>query len=331
MTNTGSFTRSSDKDQRDKRDQRGSKSFMSAKEKDYIAYKMEAVMKTEKKEIDYGDILEGKKITYDLSKQKKDFKLVFGKQTKRSRKWQRKSMNTATEWMSHETMISELLDLVAILKCIDLDEEGFREMEENGCEYFESSFPEIANCKELPLFLSGYFSVVSDSAKNKVFNFLIKNFDQIKNYSEFTSFLKSIDFKMNLENLGNKSDVNNLWSTENGYFFGKYLLEIDPENYRVLYDSFIKAPNYDSFIKAPNNFVKGNDSVKSDTIKRDSVKGGDTIKRDSVKGGDTIKRDSVKGGGDLNKNNGRTVFASSLSKFASKIEKQEIAKKMNGP
>lgn len=53
---------------------------MSQKEKDYIANCQEKNVRSQRSEIDYGKILAGEKIDYDISDEKRDFKNVFGKQ-----------------------------------------------------------------------------------------------------------------------------------------------------------------------------------------------------------------------------------------------------------
>lgn len=198
---------------------------MNDKEKKYVAYCFSKNSAFSKTNIDYERIFNEEEISYDLQESKKEDKQKFGKSTKRSRKWLRKSSNTETGFLEHKIIVSELMEMVSILKCIILDEENTNDMENTICSYFTSSFDNIICYEKIFDFLESYFAVISEGKKSFVVDFLIKKYPKVGLTSRFHRFLSTKCMDAIISPTTTIDD--DLWNSENGIVVGIHLLKRD--------------------------------------------------------------------------------------------------------
>lgn len=210
------------------------RALMNEKEKKYVSTCFRKNVLYKKGAVDFERIFNDEKIVYDFQNVQRNAEEKFGKQTKRSRKFLRKSASTESDFMTEQFIVVELLEMVSLIKFIVFDEENLEEMENAIVDYFTNNFKKIINLSKTFVFLNLYFSVASSNHKNKILKFMIENIVCIDMHKKLYEFLKKQNSANNLE-----IDIPvNIFEKHSGYTVVIYLLRSDLYKNK-LYDLFL--------------------------------------------------------------------------------------------
>ncbi|KAI5173384.1 hypothetical protein PAEPH01_1934 [Pancytospora epiphaga] len=217
---------------------------MNEKEKNYVAYCFSRLAGQKSSSIDFGQVLAGNKITYDLRSTKQEVIIKFGKIVKRSKKWIRPSVGTETTFLEDRMILSELFEMLSILKCIVLDDENIEAMEDAIYTRFYEEFSKIINKSKTFLFLTELFDQCSKKMKNKILDLLVENVDIITEIEGLAEFLGPVALEITE---CQELKFNKLWRTTSGYVIGLCFLDnhsfIEPISASFI-DSDILVVNY---------------------------------------------------------------------------------------
>ena len=211
---------------------------MSQKEKDYIASCFNKSANSAKTELNYEDILEGKKIEYDLKEDKREFKIIFGKAYRRSRKHLRPSSNTQSDFLEKDLLIAQLYETLSILKYLEIDNESFQEIESSIAIHFKTNFHHIINNSKIYNFLSQFFQICSEPTKVEVMAQFYKMPGAFENCEKLFNFLDSnLKIIPVTRNFVSKS----LWLSNSGCLLALFLLLKDQSLFTGIYQTFINS------------------------------------------------------------------------------------------
>lgn len=223
---------------------------MSQKEKDYVSFCFNRNVKAHKTDIDYEMVFNGQKIEYSLLEGRKEFKKIFGKQDKRSRKWLRPSSSTSTMFLEQKLMVCELFEIVSIMKFVNMDAESMSKIENSALLYFRDCFGAIINIPKTFWFLEEFFGVCSEDARKRVVEILFQECDGIKEDKALFEFLDK-----NIDKIPASEDLisSNIWSCASGYVLGLFLILKDEKLARPVFQSFMESQisdcrNLDKFV-----------------------------------------------------------------------------------
>lgn len=223
-------------------------SLMTEKEKSYVSLCFNKNIRVSSANIALDKIFRGEKITVDMQNSKKEIKRVFGKLGKRSKKWQRPSVNSDTSFMNVRSIISDLFDTNMILKYVTLDEEAKEELEESSILYFSEHLQEISIEPKIYSFIKDFLNICSDKSKNNILKIICQHITAFNQDLLLISF-KNISEEKKLDLKFEVSDV--LWQSEIGYTFGIFLIQNSLKIAENLLESFIT-----SNVKVEKSFYK---------------------------------------------------------------------------
>lgn len=211
---------------------------MSQKEKDYIASCFNKAATSAKTELNYEDIINGHKIEYDLKEDKREFKLIFGKSYRRSRKHLRPSSNTESNFLSADLLIVQLYETLFILKYLKIDSQDFKEIENSISVHFQNNFRQIANNSKFFDFLSKFFTICSEKTKFDTVKQFYLNSDVFNDCEGLFSFL---DSNMAVIPVSHHFISNSLWKSNSGCLMALFLLLKDQRLFEKIYQAFIAS------------------------------------------------------------------------------------------
>lgn len=211
---------------------------MSQKEKDYIASCFNRTANSLKSDINYEDILNGNKIEYDLKEATREFKMIFGKAYRRSRKHFRPSSSSETSFIENGLLITQLYETLSILKYLKIDNESFNEIENSIAVHLKNNFKLVINNPKIYEFLDQFISICSEPTKIDIMAQFYKNSACVIESEMLFNFLDK-----NLKNISvNSSFVSKaLWSSNSGCLLGLFLLLKDQSLFNKIFQAFIAS------------------------------------------------------------------------------------------
>ena len=164
---------------------------MNEKEKRYIAHCFSKNANMAREGIDYERIFNGGRVSCDFlaGDETKTHEEKFGKRMRRSRRWEREAVSTQAPFEDARLALSELWELLVILKWVELDSESTQELERTMKKQFEQQFSRICGDVDFFGFTSEYFAVGSEAAKGDLLTTLCLHSDKISNADSLYRFL----------------------------------------------------------------------------------------------------------------------------------------------
>lgn len=204
----------------------GAQCLMTPKEKSYVAYCFSKIANLKGPSIDYEKIYYGEKVQYDLKKNKREIANAFGKQNRRSKKWTRPAANSTSSFMGARIVVSELLEINAVLKHIYLDDENKQEMERAAYAYLESQFEEIMNANKFFGFLGEFWELSTMETREKIVCLIIKFHVLVESVDELYAFLANIA----TDQLAiSRAPLDQLFSSDGGYVIALWMLQCEDQ------------------------------------------------------------------------------------------------------
>lgn len=211
---------------------------MSQKEKDYIAFCFNRSFNSLKTDVDYGLVLAGEKIEYDLKQDKREIKTIFGKHFKRSRKCLRVSANTQTSFLADELLVSQFLEIFTILKYVVLDAQSSAEIEGNIVSYFDEYFGVLGNSPKVYALLSDALGILSAASQVELMRSFFVNCNKVRDADALFEFLDKCLAKLPASD----SFIHDgLWKSSAGCLLGLFLILKDQKHLTKIFDSFISS------------------------------------------------------------------------------------------
>lgn len=211
---------------------------MSQKEKDYIASVFNKGIASQRTEVDYYKILNGEKIDYDFQDTKKEFKFLFGKTYRRSRKHFRPSVNTDSSFLQRKLLLIQLYDILYILKYINVDEETLLQIEKSVVSYLKDNFTYLVKEPKIYEFLTQFFAIASSPIKKETTLLFYQNSSAITKTNLLFKFLDSnvtaIETDVSMLN-------KDIWSSNSGTLLGFFLLLKDYSKFNQVLKSFLTS------------------------------------------------------------------------------------------
>lgn len=211
---------------------------MSLKEKDYIAFCFNKSFNSLKTDIDYGLVLDNKKIDYDSKQAKKEIKTIFGKSYRKSRKHLRESANSKTSFLENDLLITQFFEIFTVLKYVELDLESKLEIEQNLISYFTEYLQILCNNEKMFNFLGKSLNLLSDSKKTEMIKLIFINSKSLTNTEILFKFL---DANVNALPIDESFINDGLWSSNSGYLLGLFILLKNQDFLNKIVESFLKS------------------------------------------------------------------------------------------
>lgn len=232
---------------------------MSQKEKEYVEMCFKRSFNVCKTEIDYGAILDGQKTAYEAKKDKKEKKILFGRNFRKSKKHFRESCNTETDFLDRELHCIQFYEILAIFKYIDLDTESLAEIEENIIDDFNDNFEVLISNEKTFQVIEEFIPLLSEKGLMNFVKIMFYNCQKIRNSDLLFKLLDS-----NIDKIpADESFINNsLWTCSAGYILGIFLLLKDQDIVEKILDSFIcsdsvECPFREKFITLLKSLCNG--------------------------------------------------------------------------
>lgn len=194
---------------------------MSQKEKDYIAFCFNRSYNSLKTDIDYGLILDGKRVDYDFKQGKREIKTIFGKRFKKSRKYARVSANTKTPFLEDCMLVSQFFEILAVLTYVKLDMQSTAEIEDSAISHFGEHLHILCNSPKTFDFLGSFLDILPEPKQADVMRRLFTDCHKLGNDALLFNFLDRNISKIPVD----ESFVNSgLWSCNAGCLLGLFLI-----------------------------------------------------------------------------------------------------------
>lgn len=216
--------------------------FMSQKEKDYLQFCFQRNSRQDKTGILYANFLAGEKVSYEFSA-KKEVKQVFGKQMRRSRKWQRPSVSSENPFCASDIILADLLGINSLLTSIDLNQEGKTEIEDSAIAYFQQNVSNILPLPKCATFIVGFLKICNLTNREQMLNTIFSNSGLVQSESSYDELL-NIQLACNNEL---RADLSFLWNSACGNIFGSIILKnnlISPRTILASLDTATGMPKY---------------------------------------------------------------------------------------
>lgn len=249
---------------------------MSNKEKIYVSNVLTKTINC--CNINYYNLINGKKIVLKEIDENKEIKQIFAKQNKRSKKLQRESANsTNSKILNIKLIFSQFYDTLTILNNVEIDNITRKELEFDLFDVILKNYKCIDTTKTMDNFINLLIAMCNTyEQKDIIFNyFLIQfisqiNFDE-KEHKSFFEFLISqanTDFKIDI----NRYDVNfygDLFKTSLGLSLGIFLLLKNYKFANIFIQVMINPHNvcqnsihFNNFLILLNKYSTKNDILK---------------------------------------------------------------------
>ncbi|KAI4291480.1 hypothetical protein PAPHI01_0754 [Pancytospora philotis] len=152
---------------------------MTPKEKSYVAHCFSKIANIRGSTLDYEKLFNGEKNQYSTQRSRKEAAFVFGKQSKRSKKWLRASVSGEAPALSERLVLCDLFEINAVMAHIHLDPENLLEMEQAAVAFFTASFSQIISIEKTFDFLASFWQLCTDSAKAAIIGQLVEKSREI--------------------------------------------------------------------------------------------------------------------------------------------------------